>query len=102
MISKLLKQTTKIGIIGVMVSILLGMTVYGVEAHTLTLLSNEPTCQIEYNLTNYASGDTLEFAEGAEVRLYARAGEGFLFDEATSEDVEIEETGSIGRRFYAK
>ncbi len=100
MLSKLLKQTTKIGIIGVMVSILLGMTVYGVEAHTLTLLSNEPTCRIEYNLTNYASGDTLEFAEGTEVRLYARAGEGFLFDEASSEDVEIEETGSIGRRFF--
>ena len=29
--------------------------------HTLTLLSNNPTCKIEYNLTNYNSGDTFEF-----------------------------------------
>ena len=67
------------------------------KSYKLTLLTNEPSCKVEYNFTSYKSGKVLSFKKGTEVRLYARKSEGYIFDEATSSDVEIEKNGSIGR-----
>lgn len=67
------------------------------SAYTLTILTNEPSCKVIYNMKDYSSGDTISIPEGEEVRLYAKAVNGFVFSNAVSNDVSITPNGSVGR-----
>lgn len=67
--------------------------------YTATVLTNEANCKVEYSGVQYPSGKTFYFKQGEEVLLYAKAGEGYEFDEAESSDVTLENGGSICRYF---
>ena len=65
--------------------------------YTLTVLTNNPACQVEHNLVSYDSGQTYELDAGEQINLYARAAEGYLFTGVTAEEGIVAENGSIGR-----
>ena len=68
-------------------------------AYKLTVLTDNPINKVEYNGVKYPSGQTFYFKQGDKIILYAKAGEGYEFDEAESSDVTLSWGGSICRYF---
>ena len=67
------------------------------QKYVLTIQTNEPTCKVTYNSKDYSNGETIIAEEGEEIRLFAKAGAGFRFNDATSSDTTVAVNGSVGR-----
>lgn len=74
----------------------LGRTVNAAQTYKMTLLTDQPGCQVQYIGKNYDSGAVLEVEEGQKINLYAKAAEYYTFVKADSPDVYVNKNGSIG------
>lgn len=66
------------------------------DTYTLTVLSDQTGCQVEYQSVKYDSGVTFSVAEGELVRLYAKVAEGYEFIGVDAEGGSGSRNGSIG------
>lgn len=67
------------------------------QKYVLTIQTNELTCKDTYNSKDYSNGENIVAEEGQEIGLYAKAGAGFRFNNATSSDTSVTVNGSVGR-----
>ena len=74
----------------------LGRTVNAAQTYKMTLLTDQPGCQVEYKGKKYDSGAVFEVEEGQFINLYAKAADNYTFVKADSPDVYVNKNGSIG------
>ena len=74
-------------------------TVISNVTYKLNIITDYADGKVEYNKTEYTSGQSVDIHEGELVHIYGQAPEGYTFAYAQSPDIEINRNGSIGYIF---